>query len=204
MFVKMSILCFGNDFMPNLGMFSLRENGFARAIQYATRNDANKDEARVLMKCAKHENRHVLSPDGYALEQRMSVHLMDGVLDWEPVCFAFWKTYEWVHHYFTTSEILDWEWVYPYPEAPLLQTLEDFTRPTTFTWDNPVPKMTVHDQLQFILPSTSLPTSTWPDEFYDEETECRYTWMRKFAWECDPWVSLPHGTLTSVSEFLVM
>jgi hypothetical protein len=43
-----------------------------------------------------------------------------------------------------------------------------------------------------------------PDEFYDEETECRYTWMRKFAWECDPWFSLPHGTLTSVSEFLVM
>lgn len=203
MFVKMSILCFGNDFMPNLAMFSLRENGFARAIQYATRNDANKDEARVLMKCAKHENRHVLSPDGYALEQRMSVHLMDGVLDWEPVCFAFWKTYEWVHHYFTTSEILDWEWIYPYPEAPLLQTLEDFTRRTTFTWDNPVPRMTVHDQLQFILPSTSLPSSTWPDEFYDEETECRYTWMRKFAWECDPWVSLPHGTLTSVSEFLV-
>lgn len=207
-FIKMSIMCFGNDFMPNLGMFSLRENGYTRAIYYANREDADKDERKLLMKFAKPENRHILSPDGHALEKRMSVHLMDGVLNWEPVCYAFWKTYEWVYHYFTTSEVLDWEWYYPYPEAPLLQTLEDFERPTQFTWENPHPTMTVEQQLQFILPEHSLVNTGVPvrfsDELYDEDTESRHPWLRKFAWECDPWVSLPHGKLTSVTEVHVM
>ena len=204
-FVQLSILCFGNDFMPNLGLFSLRENGYTRAIYYSNRNDADKDELKILMKMAKPENRHVLAPDGYALEKRMSVHLMDGVLDWEPVCYAFWKTYAWVYHYFTTSEVLDWEWVYPYPEAPLLSTIEDFTRPTTFDWDEPCPIMSVEQQLQFILPKHSLPVpAKYPDELYDEDTECRHPWLRRFAWECDPYVSLPHGYLTSVTEVLVM
>jgi 5'-3' exonuclease len=203
-FIKMSVMCFGNDFMPNLAMFSLRENGYTRALYYADRNDADKDELKTLVKCAKGVNRHILAQDGHALEQRMSVHLMDGVLDWEPVCRAFWKTFEWTHHYFTTSEVLDWEWYYPYPEAPLLQTLEDFERPTEFTWEHPTPTMTVEDQLRFILPEASLVkaglTPVFPDELYDEEKESRHPWLRRFAWECDPWVSLPHGTLTSVSE----
>jgi 5'-3' exonuclease len=200
-FIKMSIMCFGNDFMPNLGLFSLRENGYTRAIYYSNRNDADKDELKILMKMAKPENRHVLAPDGYALEKRMSVHLMDGVLDWEPVCYAFWKTYAWVYHYFTTSEVLDWEWYYPYPEAPLLTTLEDFERPTTFVWEHPTPTMSVEDQLHFILPARSLTVPPkFADELYDEETECRHPWLRKFAWECDPYVSLPHGPLTSATE----
>ena len=203
-FVQMSILCFGNDFMPNLGLFSLRENGYTRALYYSNRNDADKDEGKVLLKMAKPENRHILSPDGHALETRMAVHLMDGVLDWEPVCSAFWKTYAWVYHYFTTSEVLDWEWYYPYPEAPLLVTLEDFARPTEFLWEAPTPTMTVEQQLQFILPHHSLIKTgvpvKFPDELYDEETENRHPWLRRFAWECDPWVSLPHGRLTSATE----
>jgi 5'-3' exonuclease len=207
-FVKMSIMCFGNDFMPNLGLFSLRENGYARAIYYSNRDDADKDEMKILMKMAKPENRHILSPDGHALESRMATHLMDGVLDWEPVCYAFWKTYAWVYHYFTTSEILDWEWYYPYPEAPLLSTLEDFERPILFEWKNPSPTMTVEDQLQFILPEHSLSKTgipvKFPDELYDEETENRHPWLRRFAWECDPFVSLPFRTLTSVNEVRVM
>lgn len=206
-FIKMSIMCFGNDFMPNLGLFSLRENGYARALYYSNRNDADKDELHILQKLAKPENRHVLSPDGHALETRMAVHLMDGVLDWEPVCFAFWKTYAWVYHYFTTSEILDWEWHYPYPEAPLLSTLEDFERPTEFVWEHPNPTMTVDYQLQFILPEHSLSNTgvpvTYADELYDEETENRHPWLRRFAWECDPYVSLPYGKLTAVTEILV-
>lgn len=207
-FVKMSIMCFGNDFMPNLGLFSLRENGYARAIYYSNREDADKDELNILKKMSKPENRHVLSPDCHALEKRMAVHLMDGVLNWEPVCYAFWKTYAWVYHYFTTSEVLDWEWVYPYSEAPLLTTLEDFERPKEFVWKNPAPTMTVEQQLQFILPEHSL-TKTgldvkYPDETYDEETENRHPWLRRFAWECDPYVSLPYGKLTSATEIHVM
>lgn len=207
-FVKMSIMCFGNDFMPNLALFSLRENGYARALYYSNREDADKDELKILKKMSKPENRHVLSPDGHALEKRMAVHLMDGVLNWEPICYAFWKTYAWVYHYFTTSEVLDWEWYYPYSEAPLLTTLEDFERPNEFEWKNPVPTMTVEQQLQFILPEHSL-TKTgipvqYPDETYDEETENRHPWLRRFAWECDPYVSLPYGKLTSATEIRVM
>jgi 5'-3' exonuclease len=204
-FIEMSILCFGNDFLPNLGLFSLRENGYTRAIYYSNRNDANKDEIAILKKMAKPENRHILAPDAHALETRMAAHLMDGVLDWEPVCYAFWKTYAWVLHYFTTSEVLDWEWVYPYPEAPLLTTIEDFERPKDFTWGAPCPTMTVDEQLQFILPERSLPgPPKYPDELYDEETESRHPWLRRFAWECDPYVSLPRGDLTSVTEVRVM
>ena len=203
-YIKMCVLCFGNDFMPNLAMFSLRENGYARALYYATRDDADKDERTLLMKLSKGENRHVLAPDAHALEARMAVHLMDGVLDWEPVCYAFWKTYAWTYHYFTTSEVLDWDWVYPYPEAPLLQTLEDFPRPTDFTWDAPTPTLTVDDQLRFILPESSLRraglTPVVPDELYDEATESRHPWLRRFAWEADPWVSLPRGPLTCATE----
>ena len=204
-YIKMSIMCFGNDFMPNLAMFSLREDGYNRAIYYANRNDAHKDEKKILLKRAKEHDRRILSPDGHAIESRFGCQLMDGILDWEPVCYAFWKTYEWVYHYFTTSEVLDWEWYYPYPEAPLLQTLEDFERPTEFTWEHPKPMMSVEDQLRFILPERSLReaggTPDFPDEPYDENTETRHPWMRRFAWENDPWVSLPHGTLTSVTEY---
>jgi 5'-3' exonuclease len=126
------------------------------------------------------------------------------VVSWEPVCHAYWRTWEWVYHYFTTSEVLDWMWVYPYPEAPLVATLADFERPTAFVWEHPTPSLTVTDQLAFILPASSLAVtgipSRYPDELYDEATETRHPWMRRFAWECDPWISLPMGALTSVSE----
>jgi hypothetical protein len=204
-YIRMSIMCFGNDFMPTLAMFSLREDGYARALYYANRNDADKDETKLLVKRSSNTNRRVIATDGHALESRFGCHLMDGVVDWEPVCFAFWKTYEWTYHYFTTSEVLDWEWVYPYPEAPLLQTIDLYERPTEFQWEHPTPTMTVEEQLQFILPSHSLQstglTSVFPDELYNEETETRTPWMKRFAWESDPWVSLPRGMLTTVSEF---
>ena len=205
-YIRMSIMCFGNDFMPTLAMFSLREDGYARALYYAKREDADKDETKLLVKRSSNANRRVIAVDGHALESRFGCHLMDGVVDWEPVCFAFWKTYEWTYHYFTTSEVLDWEWVYPYPEAPLLQTIDFYERPTEFVWDHPTPTMTVEEQLQFILPEHSLHTtgitSTFPDELYNEETETRNLWMKRFAWETDPWVSLPRGTLTTVTETL--
>ena len=203
-YVKMCVLNFGNDFMPALGMFSLREEGYARAIYYADKHTAGKDEKKILMKRSKNSDRHIVAPDGHALEARYSVHVMDGVLDWEPVVHAFWKTYEWTYHYFTTSEVLDWRWYYPYPEAPLVETLDAYERPTSFTWDHPEPDYTVDDQLQFILPSHSLKglPQKYPDELYDEEKETRHPWMKRFAWECDPWVSLP-WELTTVSAYVL-
>lgn len=202
-FVKMS-LQFGNDFMPNLAMFSLREDGYSRALFHLHKAPTALDEKRVIMKRAKETDRRIVAPDGQALESRFACHLMDGVVNWEPVCYAYWKTWQWVYHYFTTSEVLDWMWTYPYPEAPLVSTLADYDRPESFTWEHPTPPFSVTDQLQFILPSESLATAglppKYPDELYDEATENRHPWMRRFAWECDPFVSLPLGPLTAVSE----
>ena len=204
-YVKTSLLSFGNDFMPNLAMFSLREDGYARAMYYADKVAPSKDETAMLMKRAKDSDRRLVSIDGHAIEQRVGVHLMDGVIDWAPVVHAFWKTYAWVYHYFTTSEVLDWMWVYPYPEAPLLTTLDEYEKDVSFVWDHPTPCFTVEDQLQFILPEQSLRATglepRYLDEMYNEETDTRHPWMRRFMWECDPYISLPSDHLTAVSEY---
>jgi 5'-3' exonuclease len=202
-FVRMS-LQFGNDFLPNLAMFSLREDGYSRALYHLQKPPTTKDERHVLLKRAKESDRRIVATDALALESRFGCQLMDGVINWEPVCYAYWKTCEWVYHYFTTSEVLDWNWIYPYPEAPLITTLECYEKPTEFTWDSPSPTLSIQDQLQFILPEASLKRAgyepIYPDELYDEESETRHPWMKRFAWECDPWISLPLGRLTSVSE----
>jgi hypothetical protein len=210
-YVETSILCFGNDFMPNLAVYSLREDGYPRAMYYAAHGgvlSAAKDERKILCKRAKETDRHIVASDGHAIETRFAIQCMDGVLNWEPVVHAFWKTYTWTLHYFRTSEVLDWEWYYPYPEAPLLETLVGFERPASFEWMHPTPFYSVSDQLQFILPTKSLsPTgllSKYPDELYDEATETRHPWMKRFAWECDPYVSVPLGTLTTVGEYVLL
>lgn len=202
-FVRMS-LQFGNDFLPNLAMFSLREDGYSRALFHLEKPPTSKDERNVLLKRAKESDRRIVAVDAHALEQRFGCQLMDGVINWEPVCYAYWKTCEWVYHYFTTSEVLDWNWVYPYPEAPLVTTLECYEKPTEFIWDSPSPTLSIQHQLQFILPEASLKRAgyepIYPDELYHEETETRHPWMKRFAWECDPWISLPLGRLTCATE----
>lgn len=204
-YVKMSVMSFGNDFLPNLAMFSLRKDGYPRALFYADKTTAGNDETRILVKRADPVERAIVAPDGHALESRFAVHCMDGVLDWEPVVRAFWKTYAWTLHYFKTSEVLDWCWVYPYPEAPLVKTLDAFDQETEFVWEHPEPPYGLDEQLAFILPEESLRraglTPRYPDELYDEATETRRPWMRRYAWEADPWVSLPIGTRTTVSEY---
>lgn len=205
LYVKLSVMSFGNDFLPNLAMFSLREDGYPRALFYADKNTAPKDELKVLLKRAKDSERRIVAPDGHALEQRFAVHLMDGVVNWEPVAHAFWKTYAWTYHYFTTSEVLDWEWVYPYAEAPLLSTMDAYEQETEFTWDAPEPTYGLEDQLRFILPEASLRRAglepRFPDELYDEAKDTRHPWMRRFAWEADPWVSVPWGPLTRIGAY---
>ena len=202
-YVNLSVLSFGNDFMPNLAMFSLRKDGYTRALFYADKDTAQKDEPRILIKRA--EDPAVVAPDGHALEQRFAVQRMDGVVDWAPVVYAFWKTYAWTLHYFKTSEVLDWCWVYPYPEAPLVATLYDFDKEMEFPWEFPEPPYGLDDHLRWILPEASLRRAglepRYPDELYDEATETRVPWMRRYAWEADPWVSMPLGQLTRTSEY---
>lgn len=206
-YVRASILLFGNDFLPNFAMFSLREDGYNRAMHYLKGpglKAAVGDELKVLKKRAKDADRRIVSTDCHALESRFALHMMDGVIDWEPVVYAFKKTYEWVLHYFTTSEVLDWCWYYPYPEAPLFSTWDEFPVTGDFVWDTPEPPYTVEDQLRFILPERSLRAAGLepqiPDELYEEGVDSRHPWMRRFAWECDPYISVPLGRLTTATE----
>lgn len=205
-YVAMCVMCFGNDFMPNLAMFSLREDGHARALYFWKHGGleaAANEERTVLCKRAKPTDRHIVAPDGHALDARIAVQCMDGLLNWIPVVYAFKKTYAWTLHYFRTSEVLDWMWVYPYPEAPLVQQLVDIPVEESFVWDAPAPVLTVDDHLQRILPASSLPSGLaqrYVDELYDETTDTRHPWMKRFAWECDPYISIPFGPLTSVGE----
>jgi 5'-3' exonuclease len=202
-YVKLCLRSFGNDFMPAIAMFSLREDGHGRALRM---KDPETMESKVLIERRKPEDAQLVAPDGLGLEARLGL-VMDGVIDWEPVCYAYWKTYAWTLEYFTTSRVPDWCWYYPYAEAPLLQTLAEFDQPTSFTWDHPTPPFHATQQLQCILPAASLRTARrrikWPDEMFHEDTDTRHPWMKKYAWECEPFISLPWNPsrpLTSVSE----
>jgi 5'-3' exonuclease len=198
--VHMCIFCFGNDFMPNIAMFSLREDGYSRAVHFAKKNTlkgAVKDELKVILKRAKDEDRKFVAKDGHALESRMALHLMDGVLDWTKVEYAYEKTFEWTLHYFKTSDVLDWCWYYPYPEAPLFSSVtEKEERTLDFTWEHPTPPFGIKEQLDFILPGRGV----FPDEFYDEGPDSRHMWMKAYTWETDPYISLPWNPATSLTR----
>lgn len=90
-------------------------------------------------------------------------------------------------------------------EAPLLATIDAYEQETEFTWEHPEPPYGLDDQLSFILPEASLRRAGLeprvPDELYDEATETRHPWMRRYAWEADPWVSLPLHPLTRTAAY---
>ena len=197
-YIQMCIYCFGNDFMPPIAIFSLREDGYARALHYLQQGKlqyAAKDEEKILLKRRKDKDSHIIAPDAQALEERVALHLMDGVLNWEKVTFAFWKTFWWTYLYFTTSEAPDWCWYYPYPEAPLMKTIINYPRieKTEIQWEHKEPPYSIQQQLEFILPEKSLGMECkFPDELYDEHGfDMRHMWMRHYKWECDPFISLP-------------
>ena len=198
--VHMCIFCFGNDFMPNLAMFSLREDGYSRAVHFIkkdTLKGAVKDELKVILKRAKDADRKFVAKDGHALESRMALHLMDGVLDWSKVEYAYEKTFEWTLHYLKTSDVLDWCWYYPYPEAPLFSSVtEKEERTLEFTWEHPTPPFGIKEQLDFILPGRGV----YPDELYDEGPDSRHMWMKAYAWETDPYISLPWNPVTPLTH----
>ena len=209
-YVDMALLCFGNDFMPNFAMFSLREDGYGRALYFWKHGGlraAAKEERAVLCKRAKDTDRHIVARDGHALDARLAVHCMDGVLCWEKVAYAFRKTYEWVRHYFRTSEVLDWMWVYPYPEAPLVEHWDEIDLDAPLVWEHPTPPYSLDDHLRWILPEASLRAAEgvprYPDELYIEATETRHPWMKRYVWECDPYISVPIGRRTTVGEYVL-
>jgi len=219
-YMAMSILCFGNDFMPNLGMFSLREDGYDRALQTykeAKNPDLTTPEGRrVFLECAakqemgfykekislrkRPEEKAILGKDATLFSHKYGLHVLDGVSDMKPVVEAFWKTFHWSWHYFKMSEPVNWYWVYPYSDAPLLCDILKHSEHTKISKKKL--NFNVNRQLQFIMPSSSLRLSKrrilYPDELH---SETRNPWMKRHDWEMKPRISLPWNpeySLTSV------
>jgi len=223
-YLVLCVMCFGNDFMPNLGIFSLREGGYERAIDMYEKAGspnlftdigrfefllyASKFENKILSEHIRSrrrpEERAIVGRDPHSVSRKYGLHILDGVQDMYPVVEAYWKTFHWTIHYFRTNDVLDWNWVYPYPDAPLIQDLVQFYEtkcertPLTYT-------ITKH--LQFILPAKSLHASNRLVKFKDEiYSETRNPWMKRYDWEMKPRISLPwHPTdeLTSISPLLL-
>jgi len=219
-YLILTVLCFGNDFMPNLGIFSLREDGYNRALEYYNKSgkpelDTELGRAEFLDYAADQEigvlkdrvrlrkqpfERAIVGRSADCIPHKYGLHILDGVSDMEPVVDAYWKTFHWTIHYFITSEVLDWSWVYPYADAPLIQNIVEVYETGINAKDL---GYNITNQLQFILPNKSLRSSKrrvlFTDEFYEETRE---PWMKRFDWEMKPRISLPWNptcALTSVS-----
>ena len=209
-YIALSMLCFGNDFMPNLAMFSLRESGYDRALHvYSECGKPNlltvegrdiflkhsaKSEIAVLkeriMLRKRPEERALMAKDESLFIRKYGLHNLDGVTNMTPVVEAYWKTFHWSLQYFQNSKPTNWDWVYPYADAPLISSIVNEKEYTGI--DESLLSFNVTTQLQFIMPKVSLRTAkrrvVYADETY---TETRNTWMKRHDWEMKPRISLP-------------
>jgi 5'-3' exonuclease len=214
-YLILCILCFGNDFMPNLGLFSLREGGYQRALdiykisgnpdlttqdgRFKFLHEAQRREWEFMKERKMPFEKMVIGKDLKTFSRKYGLHVLDGIQNMEFVVEAYWKTFHWTLEYFTKSKSSNWNWVYPYSDAPLLTDIVEFyeseitSEPTKFT---------ISKQLGFILPSRSLKAAkrrqVYPDEIY---TETRPLWIKRHDWEMKPFVSLPwnpSAKLTSI------
>lgn len=212
-FLYLSVLCFGNDFMPNLGIFSLREHGYERCLSMYKESgspDLRSEEGRqkFLEFCAKDEidilKRMIKKRDKFhekffsdPVSRKYNLHVLDGVLDPEPVVEAYWKTFDFTIRYFLENKACNWEWYYPYPDAPLIQDIIQYDE---YFCEHGTLNFKICNQLQFILPSESLKIIGRRQKFQDElYTETREPWLKKFDWEMKPRISLP-WTLTEIKR----
>lgn len=209
-YMALGILCFGNDFMPNLGIFSLREDGYDRALHtyteaknpdlltsdgrhkflnFAAAKEMGVFKERIGLR-KRPEEKAILGKDHSMFSYKYGLHVLDGVTDMKPVVEAYWKTFHWTWHYFKTGEPLNWYWVYPYADAPLITDIVAYDEYTK----NDAKKLNfnVNRQLQFIMPHVSLRTAKrrilYPDELH---SETRNPWMKRHDWEMKPRISLP-------------
>jgi len=221
-YLTLSVLCFGNDFMPNLGIFSLREDGYNRALECYNKSGkpdllteegratfldfvSTKEEAflkeRVRLRKKPFE-RAIVGRNADMISRKYGLHILDGVLDMEPVVEAFWKTFHWTIHYFKTNEVLNWNWVYPYADAPLVADIVQFyetgIEPKKLTFR-------IINQLQFILPAESLKRTNRRIKFIDETySETREPWLKRHEWEADPRISLPWDPEFNLTEVYLL
>lgn len=217
-YLALCILCFGNDFMPCLGMFSLREDGQTRAMSVHEKagkpnllveegrrkflHEAGKQELAVQterIRLRKRPEERAVLGKGEEFSRRQGLHVLDGVRNMTPVVEAYWKTFHWTLHQFRTNDVLDWNWQYPYPESPLvMDILKQGESKLQYRGEL---SYTTGDQLRFILPSRSLRIAkkrvVFPDEQY---SETRNPWMKKQEWEPKPRVSLPWHVTDDLTE----
>lgn len=209
-YIAMSVLCFGNDFMPTLAVFSLREDGYDRALQiyqesgkpnlltpegrrtflaHIGDNEIDKLRERVMLR-RRPDEKAIFGRHNSLVSRKYGLHVLDGVRNMAPVVDAFWKTFHWTLYYFQNAVPLNWTWVYPYPDAPLISDILDF--PETEAPKAGKCTYTLRHQLTFILPESSLKKTrrkqVYPDEIY---LETRNPWMKRYDWETKPRISLP-------------
>jgi len=222
-YIALSILCFGNDFMPHLAIFSLREGGYERALQFYSESGSPnlltfEGRSDFLEYCAskemivlkdmigrrrRPEERAILGKEQSNFSRKYGLHILDGVTDMEPVVDAYWKTFHWTLSYFNNGLPTNWSWYYPYPEAPLITDIMKYDEADEI--EKSELNYSITNQLQFILPSKSLRLAKKIRIFNDEiYTETRAPWLKRHEWEADPHISLPWNPsahLTSVSRF---
>jgi 5'-3' exonuclease len=209
-YIVLCILCFGNDFMPNFGMFSLREDGYDRAIhiyeqsgtpdltttkgrntflEFASEKEVTVFKERIALR-KRPEEKCIIGKSDSLISQKYGLHILDGVQNMDSVVEAFWKTFHWTLYYFQKSEPMNWYWVYPYSDAPLLQDIINL-KETEYN-DIQTVNFDIKQQLSFIMPIKSLRVAKrlvkYPDELYDET---RNPWMKRHDWEMKPRISLP-------------
>lgn len=223
-YMALSMLCFGNDFMPNLGMFSLREDGYDRALimfveagqpnlttpegrrkflEYAASKEMTVLKNRIGLR-KRPEEKAILGKEQSMFSHKYGLHVLDGVQDMKPVVEAFWKTFHWTWHYFKTGKPNNWHWAYPYADAPLIMDMVKYEETTTL--EEGKLNYTVTKQLHFILPSKSIGLAKRRAVYKDElHTETRNPWMKRHDWEMKPRISLPWNPkyhLTTVTSDL--
>lgn len=220
-YMILSMLCFGNDFMPSLGMFSLREDGYERALEmyelsgnpdltaesgrrqffeYAGSKELETLRKRISLR-KRPEERTVLGKNPNLISKKYGLHVLDGVINMTPVVEAYWKTFHWSYYYFKNSKPINWDWTYPYADAPLISDI--LKCPETTIIHQTSLNFTLTNQLQFIMPQSSLRKCKrrvmFPDELH---SETRNPWMKRHDWEMKPRISLPWNptyALTKVS-----
>jgi hypothetical protein len=188
----------------------LREDGYGRALEYYTKSgkpDLATEEGRatfldyaaekeigVLKELVKSRKqvfeRAVVGRAADCISVKYGLHILDGVTNMEPVVDAYWKTFHWTWHYFKTGEPLNWYWVFPYADAPLICDIITYGEYANI--DVKSLNFNVTRQLQFIMPYISLRTAKrrilYPDELH---SETRNPWMKRHDWEMKPRISLP-------------
>jgi hypothetical protein len=158
-------------------------------LNHIGKEELPKLRERVMLR-RRPEEKALFARDSELVSRKFALHVLDGVQNLSPVVDAFWKTFHWTLYYFQTATPLNWSWVYPYSDAPLITDILLYP-------ESPAPKAgkctyTLRHQLTFILPESSLKKTrrkqVYPDEIY---SETRNPWMKKYDWESKPRISLP-------------